>query len=59
MTPTIIDLKPGRWCATALLVGETGRYLIQRRDGVRLDQLPRTIAPPSAALSSRASRRRR
>jgi 8-oxo-dGTP diphosphatase len=32
MTPTIIDPKPGRWCAAALLVGETGRYLMQRRD---------------------------
>jgi hypothetical protein len=40
MTPTIIDLKPGRWCGAALLVGETGRYLIQRRHGVRLDQFP-------------------
>jgi hypothetical protein len=46
MTPTIIDLKPGRWCAAALLVGETGRYLIQRRDGVRLDQFPGPLGLP-------------
>jgi len=32
MTPTIIAPKPGRWCAAALLVWETGRYLMQRRD---------------------------
>jgi 8-oxo-dGTP pyrophosphatase MutT (NUDIX family) len=32
MTPTIANPKPGRWCAAALLVAETGRYLMQRRD---------------------------
>jgi 8-oxo-dGTP pyrophosphatase MutT (NUDIX family) len=32
VTPTIAAPKPGRWCAAALLVAETGRYLMQRRD---------------------------
>jgi 8-oxo-dGTP diphosphatase len=32
MTPTIAAPKPGRWCAVALLIAETGRYLMQRRD---------------------------
>jgi 8-oxo-dGTP diphosphatase len=32
MSPTIAAPKPGRWCAAALLIAETGRYLMQRRD---------------------------
>src|SRR6266436_5009420 len=41
--PTIIDAKPGRWCAAALLVAETGRYLTQKRDAFDWIDFPGSI----------------
>jgi 8-oxo-dGTP pyrophosphatase MutT (NUDIX family) len=40
MTPTIAAPKPGRWCAAALLVAETGRFLMERRDAFEWINFP-------------------